>query len=71
MSIRTHSQTSNIFVTFYGFLGNRLRTGGCNAYESCFKSHALKACLDFAFIAVASLFNIENAGGWRGSNTPH
>ena len=61
MYIRSHSQTSVTFVTVYGFLGNRLRTGLCNLYESCFKSHDLFSGLDFDFVAAASFCNVEKA----------
>ena len=70
MSSRSHSHTSITFVTLYGFLGNPLRTDRCNVYESCFKSHDWKACLDFDFVTVASFCNVENAESWRESNTP-
>ena len=66
MSIRSHSQTSITFVTVYGFLENRLRTGLCNVYESCFKSHDWISCLDFAFVAAASFRNVENAAALVG-----
>ena len=66
MTIRSHSQTSITFVVVYGFLGNRVRTGLCNVYESCFKSHDLISCLDFDFAAAASFSNVENAEGLEG-----
>ena len=66
ISIRSLSQTSITFVTVYGFLGNHFRTGRCNVYESCFKSHDLISCLDFNFVAAASFCTVENAEGWDG-----
>ena len=66
LSIRSHSQTSITFVTVYGFLGNRLRTGLCNVYVSCFKSHDLILCLDFAFVAAESFCTVENLEGREG-----
>ena len=66
MSTRSHSQTSNIFVTVYGFLGNRLCSGLCNVYDSCMNSHDLISCLEVAFEAAASFRNVENAAGLVG-----
>ena len=66
MSFRSHSQTSITFVTVYGFLGNRLRTGLNKLYESCFKGHDLISCLDFEFVASSRFCILENAEGLVG-----
>ena len=63
ISIMSHPQTSITFVTVNVFLGNQVRTGRCNVYESCFKSHDLILCLDFDFVAAASFCTVENAEG--------
>ena len=52
--IRSHSQTSIILVTVYGFLRKRLRVGLCFVYASCRNSHALTDRRDFEFTALAN-----------------